>query len=50
VLGFITNRIGVCWDVRRFTSLSRTTEERGISIGGERLSFWRASMALAIRI
>ena len=49
VLGFITNRIGVCWDVRRFTSLSRTTEERGISIGGERLSFWRASMALAIR-
>jgi hypothetical protein len=49
VLGFITNKIGVSWDVRRFTSLSRSTEERGISIGGERLSFWRASTALAIR-
>jgi hypothetical protein len=48
VLGFITNRIGVCWEVRRFTSLSRTTEQ-GLSIGGERLSFWRASMALVIR-
>ena len=48
VLGFITNRIGVCWEVRRFTSLSRTTEQ-GLSIGAERLSFWRASMALAIR-
>lgn len=49
VIGFITNRIGVVWDVRYFTSLSRTTEERGVSIGGERLSFWRASMTLAIR-
>jgi hypothetical protein len=48
VLGFITNRIGVCWDVRRFTSLSRTTEQ-GLSIGTEHVSFWRASMALAIR-
>jgi hypothetical protein len=48
VLGFITNRIGVCWDVRRFASLSRTTEQ-GLSIGAERLSFWRASMSLAIR-
>ena len=48
VLGFITNQIGVCWEVRRFTSLSRTTEQ-GLSIGAERLSFWRASMALAIR-
>jgi hypothetical protein len=48
VLGFITNRIGVCWEVRRFASLSRTTEQ-GLSIGAERLSFWRASMALAIR-
>jgi hypothetical protein len=49
VIGFITNRIGVVWDVRRFASLSRTTEERGVSIGGEGLSFWRASTALTIR-
>jgi hypothetical protein len=49
VLGFITNRVGVCWELRRFGSLSRTTEEHGVSFGGEHLTFWRASMALAIR-
>jgi len=48
-LGFITNQIGVCWDVRHFTSLKGTTQEQGLSLGGEQLSFWRASMALAIR-
>jgi hypothetical protein len=48
-IGFVTKRVGVCWDVRRFTSLSRTTEENGISFGREQLSFWRASMMLVIR-
>lgn len=48
-IGFLTNRIGVCWDVRRFTSLTRTTQESGVSFGGEQLSFWRASMALTMR-
>ena len=47
-IGFVTNRIGVCWDVRRFTSLAGA-EERGVSFGSEKLSFWRASMALVIR-
>jgi hypothetical protein len=48
-IGFITNRIGICWDVRRFTSLGGSDQERGVSLGGEHLSYWRASMALVIR-
>ena len=48
-IGFVTNRIGICWDVRRFTSLGGSDQERGVSFGGEHLSFWRASMAVVIR-
>jgi hypothetical protein len=47
--GFLTKRVGVAWEVRRFGSLSRKTQEVGVTIGEEQLSFWRASMALAIR-
>lgn len=49
VVGFVTDRIGVCWDVRRFQSIGRNTRNVGLSIGDERLSFWRATMAAAIR-
>lgn len=50
VTGFVTNRIGLCWEVRRFRSFSRKPRSQGVSIGPEeQLSFWRASMALAIR-
>jgi hypothetical protein len=50
VTGFLTDRIGVSWDVRYFGSLRRGRVVSGITIGGEEeLSFWRASMALAIR-
>ena len=45
--GFVTNRWGLCWDLRYFRSFSR--EGRGVSIGREQLSFWRASMAVVIR-
>jgi hypothetical protein len=50
VQGSLTNRIGVGWDVRRFNAISKTGDP-GVSIEGtrEQLSFWRASMALAIR-
>jgi len=48
VTGFLTKRIGVGWDVRYFRSVG-TGEERGQSFGRERLSFWRANMAVAIR-
>jgi hypothetical protein len=47
VVGFLTNRVGVAWDVRRFSSV-KGSETQGVSEGG-RLSFWRASMALAVR-
>ena len=54
VVGFLTNRIGVCWDVRRFQSVGSNTGNtgKGLSFGDEgvlRLSFWRATMAVAMR-
>ena len=48
-VGFLTNRIGVCWDVRRFQSVGSNTGNVGLSFGDEHLSFWRATMAVAIR-
>lgn len=45
--GFVTNRIGVSWDVRYFHTIHGKDE--GISVGPEELSFWRANMAVAIR-
>jgi len=49
VTGFVTRRIGVSWDVRYFRSIDRTIQ-KGFSLGSEQLSFWRASMAVAIRL
>jgi hypothetical protein len=49
VVGFLTNRLGVSWDVRRFQSVGSNTGNGGLSFGEERLSFWRATMAVAIR-
>jgi hypothetical protein len=45
--GFVSNRWGVCWEVRYFRAISR--EGKGFSIGPEQLSFWRASMAIVLR-
>lgn len=47
--GFLTPRVGVNWDVRRFWSVGGGSETAGISRGPQELSFWRATMALAIR-
>jgi opacity protein-like surface antigen len=49
VTGFLTKRIGVSWDVRYFRSIDRSIE-KGFSFGPERLSFWRANMAVAIKL
>jgi hypothetical protein len=49
VTGFLTRQLGLNWDVRYFHSLGGAETAKGLSIGPERLSFWRASMALAIR-
>jgi hypothetical protein len=48
VTGFLTKRVGFSWEVRRFSSLG-DNQLQGASLGGERLAFWRASMAVAIR-
>ena len=48
VTGFITDRFGVSWDLRWFGSVG-TGSDRGLSIGREQLSFWRANMAFAFR-
>jgi len=47
VSGFITNKVGVVWDLRYFRSIGGA--EQGEANFGQRLSFWRASMALALR-
>ena len=48
VTGFLSKRVGINWDVRHFGSVG-TGQIRGQSIGPEQLSFWRASVGLAIR-
>ena len=51
VNGFLSDRIGLSWEARYFRSVGGN-ELRGVSFGPrshERLSFWRASMALVIR-
>lgn len=47
VTGFLSERVGLSWELRWFRSLKG--QERGVSLGSERLSFWRANMAVAIR-
>jgi hypothetical protein len=50
VQGFLSKSVGVAWEVRRFESLSRRSQDPGLTLNGdEQISFWRASMALAIR-
>ncbi|HZT76026.1 MAG TPA: outer membrane beta-barrel protein [Vicinamibacterales bacterium] len=48
-VGFLTNRVGVAWELRRFQQVGDTSQQTGLSFGGEHLSFWRAHMALVIR-
>ena len=49
VVAFLTNKVGVSWDVRRFQSIGNGSRETGLSLGGESLSFWRATMSAVIR-
>ena len=47
--GFLTDRVGLSWEVRHFHSIGEG-KVRGLSVsGGEQLSFWRATMAVTIR-
>ena len=49
VTGFLTNRVGLNWDLRRFNTFRGEGETVGNSVGNESLSYWRASMAVAVR-
>lgn len=49
VSGALSDRTGLSWELRHFRSLGGDTDPRGQSIGSEKLSFWRANMALVIR-
>jgi hypothetical protein len=48
-LGFLTDRVGISWELRRFQSLGGTSQDGGTSIGRQQLSFWRATMAIVYR-
>jgi hypothetical protein len=47
-VAFITNKVGVSWDVRRFQTVGDTPGV-GLSFGDEHLSFWRATMTAVFR-
>jgi len=52
-VGFLTNRVGIGWDVRRFQSIGDNTIDVALTTtpdGREQLSFWRAQMLLALRL
>jgi hypothetical protein len=49
VVGFLTNRAGICWEVRRFQNIGGKSNTAGLTFGPEDLSFWRATMAIAVR-
>ena len=49
VTGFLTDRLGLNWEVRYFRSVRTPAGGRGVSFGQERLAFWRGTMALIIR-
>jgi hypothetical protein len=49
VVGFLTSRTGICWELRRFQSVGSHSGDVGLSWGDEQLSFWRATMSVAIR-
>ena len=49
VTGFLSNNVGLNWDFRRLSTLRGEGETLGNSVGREQLSFWRATMAVALR-
>ena len=48
-VAFLTNRAGIAGDIRRFQSVGNKTGNVGLSFGEEKLSFWRATVAVVIR-
>ncbi len=50
VTGFLSDFVGLNWDVRMFRSTGPQKTVSGVSLGPEQLSFWRATMGLSIRL
>ncbi len=49
VTGFLTKRIGLNWEIRHFGTIGKGQPTGASLVGEERLSFWRATMSVAIR-
>jgi len=47
--GFLNDRVGLNWDLRYLRTIGGE-EDTGLTIGRERVSYWRASMGVAIRV
>jgi Outer membrane protein beta-barrel domain len=47
--GFLTDRVGLSWELRYFRNVSGPDVESGVTFGEARLSFWRATMAVVFR-
>jgi hypothetical protein len=48
-LGFLTNKVGVSWELRRFQRVGGPPPLTGITVAQEELSYWRAHAALVFR-
>ena len=49
VIGALSDRIGLSWELRHFRTVGSEADPRGQSTAPEKLSFWRGNMALVIR-
>ncbi len=47
--GFLTQRVGLGWDLRYFRRVSGGPKEAGVTFGNPQLSFWRAYMSIVVR-
>jgi len=50
VTGFLSDRVGLNWDLRYFRSVGGDDVLQGDSLSQKRLSFWRANMALVVKL
>jgi hypothetical protein len=47
--GFLSDRVGLNWELRYFRSFKGSGELNGVSVTEEQLAFWRATMAVVFR-
>jgi hypothetical protein len=48
-VAFLTNKVGIAGEIRRFHSVGSRTSNTGLSFGEAQLTFWRATVAAVIR-